>query len=159
MSFATGQGRGPGRSTSSPQPSTRRVPPDTAEDLGPPARPSTRPPGVDGIESSVAPFFLVFIQGDRRGGVAPGRSSFRNSTPAFSNARITRESVAVREPISPLKLSIRLTVPIATRERLASSICSIPSSARAARNCLPVINKAPYHAKAAKPKHVYMIHN
>jgi hypothetical protein len=89
----------------------------------------------------------------------PGRSSLRNSIPAFSNALVTSESVVVREPISPLKLSIRRIVPMATRERFASSICSMPINARAARNCLPVINKAPYHANAVKPKHIYVIHN
>jgi hypothetical protein len=47
--------------------------------------------------------------------------------------------VEVREPISPLKDSIRRMVPMATRERFASSNCSQPTRTRAARNCLPVI--------------------
>jgi hypothetical protein len=73
----------------------------------------------------------------------PGLSSLRNWMPAFSIACWTCDSVEVREPICPLKDSIRRIVPMATRERFASSICSQPSNTRAARNCLPVITKRP----------------
>lgn len=69
----------------------------------------------------------------------PGLSPFRNSIPEVSSVEITCESVDVREPISPGNDSIRRMVPIATRERFASSTCSHPISARAARSCLPVI--------------------
>ena len=59
--------------------------------------------------------------------------------PDFSRAACTCDRVVVREPISPSKDSMRRMVPMATRERLASSSCSQPMRTRAARNCLPVI--------------------
>lgn len=42
--------------------------------------------------------------------------------------------------MGPLKDSMRRIVPMATRACAASSICSHPIRARAARSCLPVIN-------------------
>ena len=55
----------------------------------------------------------------------------RNSTPVFSSAFLTSESVDVREPISPSKLSIRRMVLMATPDLAASCVCSEPTSADA----------------------------
>jgi hypothetical protein len=76
---------------------------------------------------------------ERGRSLTPGLSSLRNSMPAFSSVACTCESVEVREPISLAKDSMRRMVPMATRERFASVVCSQPINARAARNCLPVI--------------------
>lgn len=79
--------------------------------------------------------------------------------PAFSRAAWTSESVEVREPIRPENDSMRRMVPMATRDLFASSTCSQPSNARAARSCRPVIKKGSYHARAANPKKQNMITN
>ena len=59
--------------------------------------------------------------------------------PTFSSARWTSESVEVRAQTSPSNDSMRRTVLMATPAFLAKLVCSHPTSARAAFNCLPVI--------------------
>ena len=83
----------------------------------------------------------AFVRGGATGcRRTPGLPSFRNRIPAFSKVSCTCDRVEVREPMGPLKDSMRRMVPMATPERDASSICSHPMRARAARSCLPVIN-------------------
>jgi hypothetical protein len=72
--------------------------------------------------------------------------------PAFSMVCWTWASVEVRDLICPANDSIRRTVPMAIRERLASSICSQPSNTRAARNCLPVITRATVTWRRSQPQ-------
>jgi hypothetical protein len=71
----------------------------------------------------------------------PGRSSLRNSMPAFSRARFTSESVPVRAPISPSNDSMRRIVLMATPDFFARVVCSQPASALAAFSCRPVIKR------------------
>jgi hypothetical protein len=71
----------------------------------------------------------------------PGWSSFTNSTPAFSSARMTWERVPVRAPISPSKDSMRRIVLMATFDFLAKSVWLQPTNARVAFNCLHVIER------------------
>lgn len=92
--------------------------------------------GEQGRERQLLRADRIGAAGRRR---TPGASSSKNWMPAFSRVDCTCDSVEVREPISPAKDSMRRIVPMATRDRLASSSCSQPMSARAARNCLPVI--------------------
>jgi hypothetical protein len=54
---------------------------------------------------------------------------------------------------------MRRMVPMATRDLFASSTCSQPSNARAARSCRPVIKKGSYHARVANPKKQNVITN
>ena len=69
----------------------------------------------------------------------PGSPSSRKAMPARSMQSTTFRSVSNRAPMTPSKDSILRTVPMATLDLRASSICSHPSNARAARNCLPVM--------------------
>jgi hypothetical protein len=72
--------------------------------------------------------------------LTPGLPLLRKTIPAFSSVSCTCARVEVRDPMGPVKDSMRRIVPMATRDRAANSTCSHPIKARAAFSCLPVIN-------------------
>jgi hypothetical protein len=88
------------------------------------------------------PYFLI---------LTPGRSSFKNSIPAFSRVFVMRERVEVRAPISPSNDSIRLMVLMATPDFRQSFVCSHPRRARAAFSWRPVIKETGYHLPTLTP--------
>jgi hypothetical protein len=74
----------------------------------------------------------------------PGRSSFRNSTAAFSRTAITLLSVSVRAPTPPSKPSVRRMVPAPRWISSTDRSAPIPKGRAPPVKCLPVMRITPH---------------